>query len=42
MSIAASGADVTAMSNRNTNQLLNNLLPGGCIPNIPPSAITAR
>lgn len=39
MSIAKSGADVTAINNRNTIKLLYNLLPSGRIPIIPPSAI---
>jgi len=40
MSIAASVADVTAMSNRNTNQHLFNLLPSGRIPNSTPDSNT--
>ena len=40
MSIAASVADVTAMSNRNTNQHLNNSLPSGRIPNPTPDSNT--
>lgn len=40
MSIAASVADVTAMSNRNTNQHLYNSLPDGCIPNSTPDSNT--
>lgn len=41
MSIAASVADVTAMSNRNTNKHLNNLLPSGRIPNSTPDGNTS-
>jgi hypothetical protein len=40
MSIAASVADVTALSNRNTNQYLYSSLPSGRIPNSTPDSNT--
>jgi len=40
MSIAASLADVTGMSNMNTNQHLNNFLSIGRIPNSKPDSNT--
>lgn len=42
ISIAKSGADVTAISNWNTIELLYNSLSAGRIPNTPPSAIPDR